>query len=157
MPRRPVYAQRVGRHLEDGRLLLPIVFSIVLNSAFAQSSNMNCVVALRLPSTTPFSALARRGGTIDSTVSLDAEGSIKEVKLSGSNDPGLRAEVESFLRLSKFSPNCEHRPVHVRFTYVLDAERVEERMPPLITFKPPDHFVIVVRPVKPMASQPPPG
>ena len=83
-------------------------------------------------------------------VTIADGGRISEIELTPPN-PDLGDEVQAYLRSSKYSEQCAGRKVEIKFTFLLEGE--PEATPPVfVRFQPPNRFVIVSRPRKPMIT-----
>ncbi len=113
----------------------------------AAASDVECLEELELPQ---FAVVNRVpvGGEVRAVVKVGKDGEAASVHTE-STDPSLSTEVEHHLRKrAVYKTNCSGREVRFWFTFKVEGEPAPSPCP-RFRFRPPNHFVITVQPLKP--------
>ena len=90
-------------------------------------------------------------GQVDATAKIASGGRLKSVDTKASSKL-LAYEVDFLLRhQTQYSPACEGKTVQFFFTYILEGEATDV-LQWRVLFRPPNHFTIVSRPLKPIVE-----
>lgn len=96
-------------------------------------------------------AIVNLPGHVDAWVKIGGRGRPDSVKIEASAKI-LGYPIEFLLRHStEYSAECSGETVHFTFTYVVEGE-VADILLWKVQFRPPDHFMIVSRPLKPIVE-----
>jgi hypothetical protein len=139
------------------KLLLAHAFmaTLLAGRAPTQTFDMSCIVSLELPTTGLLAPRAEDSGTVRAVVHIGEAGHPSKVDLMGGNK-GLQGDVQVAMKLSDFAPDCEGRTLEFVFAFTLEGPPTHTRIPPGVTFKPPNRFDLVFRRLKPNIEHPPP-
>ncbi|HME10016.1 MAG TPA: hypothetical protein VKG25_23360 [Bryobacteraceae bacterium] len=112
------------------------------------ASGLECVVDLGIPQ---YTYLARRslGGDVTAYVRVGKHGKVASIRTPGA-DVNLAKEVELGLRYdTTYLESCKGQEVDIVFTFRLEGEP-EDDPSTHIRFLPPNHFVLISHPRKPI-------
>lgn len=131
-----------------------ISLALLASSAPAQQQeehNLHCLLELELPRFA--AAPIVREGTVEAVVAIGWKGEPTDIEYQASHRL-LQLEVSAHLRqLAKYDPQCAGKEVKLRFTFKLEGE--ETHYPyPITRFRPPNHFIIITQPPKPIIEAP---
>jgi hypothetical protein len=127
------------------------VLELLLFAGLATGQSLDCIADMTVPRYNLSSRRSITGGDVTATVTVGAEGHAAKIDLVAT-DPNLAEEVRLYLtNETKYSNLCQGKKIEVKFTFQLEGE--PEWAPPVwVRFRPPNHFVIVSRPQKPIVN-----
>lgn len=129
--------------------LLTLLYVGALHTLLADQSDLHCIEDMEVPQ--KHAAAAYTSGTVEASVIIGSDGKPELVKLQ-SGSKLLRNEVEFYLKYrTRYSTTCKGQQVSLYFTYAIEGELAEE-LSSTVHFLPPNRFVIVSRPVRPVAD-----
>jgi hypothetical protein len=136
-------------HLLSSYAVLVAICAAPLAAQQAADRNLECVVDLAVPNYGLSSRRSASGGAVTAIVTVGTQGTVLQVNIQ-TTDRNLGDEVRTYLgKATKYSPTCEGRNVEVHFIFQLEGE-AEWDPPVFVHFRPPNTFVIISRPRKPM-------
>jgi hypothetical protein len=111
-----------------------------------QRSGMECISEITIPQYLNAARIAGPG-TVNALVKVGAKGKASQIDIHSENH-WLAEEVDYYLRrLTSYSETCEGKNLNLVFTYILDGEPAY-RPRLIVRFRPPNHFLLISRPVK---------
>jgi hypothetical protein len=111
----------------------------------ADTDLIGCVDLLKIPAYPSLARQARLTGMVRVTVVLGDNGLVAETKV---NDVErlLGTAVEQSISGSSFRRDCKAHSVDVTFEFKIEGEPSPHHTTGEVSFKPPNHFVIIVPP-----------
>lgn len=120
---------------------------LICGRCFAQSG-MSCITEMQIPRYTFIARSAEKTGTVEAVIRIGEGGKVASF-LAKSPDPRLTEEVEFYLRQeSSYSENCVGEEIPLLFTYRLVGGMRPDPFV-VISFRPPNHFIITSQPRSP--------
>ena len=128
-----------------------LLLALPPTAEIANSQNLECVKELEVPRYNLSSRRSFTGGTVTAIVSIGRGGLVSQID-TGTADRNLAEEVRTYLTTAAtYSETCEGKKVEITFTFKLEGE--PEFTPPVfVRFRPPNHFIIISRPRKPIVN-----
>ena len=124
---------------------------IFLISLPVDAQNIDCIVELMVPRYNLSSRRAVGGGTVVARILIADDGRPSKIDIE-SADNNLADEVRAYLTNStKYAASCAQKQIEIKFTYRLEGAP-EYNPLVFVQFRPPNHFVITSRPLKPQVN-----
>ena len=114
-------------------------------------ASLDCIKELSVPRYTYLARRAATGGTAKAVVTVGPGGKVDTVDIITS-EPDIGQEVRTYLvERSTYVEACVGRKVELLFTFRLEG-KPEWHPPVWVRFRPPNQFIIISRPEKPIIN-----
>jgi hypothetical protein len=125
--------------------------SSIVFATFLVAQNIECVSELTLPQYSMVARQSSGGGTVSAAIVIGAGGRPEHIDFEG-GDSDLANEVRIYLtHATTYLKGCAGKTVNLKFTFELKGD--PELYPHVfVKFRPPNHFIIISRPQKPIIN-----